>query len=402
MTEDGGFFSSAKVRTSIRARTRPRQRWLAGNKLRKLDFTLEIGITKEDSELKHPDGSTVRECVDRIEKKTGVNILQPLFDHKQEIMNYVRSGLNKEIALYHETVPTDIRDRNAVIRNVPSLRRNSDADYASRRVFRSAIRATDQSGRSYGELHYTSAGIQQGVSVRNMLSRYGQYWVDVIRDYILGMQVSDSTVKRREYKHKKNPIKYPYPLGYEQLAVETGLIWKCIKYKVYESSQVSSEEIRDRNRSWAEKGRYDNSGRESRSMSSSSSDGIDFPRIMDSINYDTLLKNRYVLRIKGAEVGYMSDLPAKYKRAVNEVYMYMEEKGWWKIRSTNGIGDYKRFTADAKNAAMSLGFGSMSNDIVRAILKFAIGSRSQDLPINVEITISRGSIPFGGYSYGRQ
>lgn len=383
---------SARISLSIRQRTEPSAKWLHGSSRRKVDYVLEIGIPEEKAEWQHKDGSTVRECVIWLYKR-GYDILQPLREHASEIRNYIRHGLDTTV--YNEMTqdvknpfsPANVesmRFKNMLPKD-PNEQKFLDVDTGNiknKRIF-------ETGGIGIGgirEFTYSSAGIGQGRTVRNMLLDYGAYWVDIIKDHIIGMSVKPSTVARRMRKHRTDPEEHKYQFGYYQAAVESGLIWESISFTLYD---LNNAETYARNKRWIE---IENAIRKGESIDKREVVGKDA-----DLSYEKLIQNSYAIRLGGRVAKGRNTLSSKDQAIVDGIVEHLKD--------TNGIirfqhGDYIGFKRKVEEATrIVLGANRIRNrsvkDMMNAVLISTLGStRNPTYDVSFMTTISRG-----GYHY---
>lgn len=237
--------TSSSIFLSISEKTTPGKRRFLRHSNLEMHYRLDIGILDEDADTPHErpykNPLTVAQAVEVMRKHhPGLDILKPLRDARDEIRDYIK-----------HKVFTPFSDSRSV-----------SAFSAMRRYRGKPMLSTINSDDGYDDFIGVGHDILgSGKPVRRRLQKYGKYWVDIIREYILGLdfQLADRTMKNREYKERKYPSIYSYPLGIDQPAVETGLVFNSIKYKVTNlSSQRSIQMMHER---WKKEGLRMSSGK---------------------------------------------------------------------------------------------------------------------------------------------
>ena len=230
--------TSASIFLSVKERTVPGKKRFLSHRNLNLDYVLEIGILDEDADEVHrspyDNPITVKEAVGILRfKHPGLDILSPLRDNRDAIRSYIKYKVfrpfedSREISAFQE------------------MRR-----YRGKPMFSTSY--SDDGFDSRIGVSHDFLGI--GASVRRRLEEYGKYWVDIVREHILGLEyhLSDKTMKVREWKEKHYPGIYSYPLGIDQPAVETGLVFNSIKWKVTNLSL--DKEIISKHNQWKKEG----------------------------------------------------------------------------------------------------------------------------------------------------
>lgn len=299
--------TSSSIFLSISEKTTPGKRRFLRHSNLEMHYRLDIGILEEDADTPHErpyrNPLTVAQAVEVMRKHhPGLDILKPLREARDEIRNYIK---HKVFTPFSES-------------------RSVSAFSAMRRYRGKPMLSTVNSDDGYDDF----IGIEHdifgsGKTVRRRLEEYGKYWVDIIREYILGLdfQLADRTMKNREYKERRYPGIYSYPLGIDQPAVETGLVFNSIKYKVTNlSSQRSIQRMHEK---WKREGLRKSSGRATQTYKkqmknlSKSAETAGFENLMFDEMTIIGATDRSVPALNTREHAVLIKVMEKFKRSIN-------------------------------------------------------------------------------------